>query len=106
MRKRTEEINVRVYPTEKKLLARKARKCGMNLSEYLRTVGCGATVQEAPREELREVWQIVNAVRGFCEGDPGMVPLYEDLCRAGDLLMTVYYGKEEDGGSNEDLGGA
>ncbi len=104
MRKRTEEINVRVYPTEKKHLARKARKCGMNLSEYLRTVGCGATVREAPKEELKEVWQIVNAVRNFYEGDPNMIPLYEELCRAGELLMTVYYGKEENDGSNEDLG--
>ncbi|MBQ5953034.1 MAG: hypothetical protein IJM83_03210 [Firmicutes bacterium] len=104
MRKRTEEINVRVYPTEKMLLARKARKCGMNLSEYLRTVGKGATVHEAPKEELREIWQIVNMVRALFEGDPEMAPLYEDLCHAGDLLMTVYYGKEEDDGGNKDLG--
>ncbi len=104
MRKRTEEINVRVYPTEKMLLARKAKKGGMNLSEYLRTVGKGAKVLEAPKEELREVWQIVNAVRDLYEGDPEMAPLYEDLCRAGDLLMTIYYGKEEDDGGNEDLG--
>ena len=104
MRTRTQEINVRVFPTEKMMLERKARKCGMNLSEYLRTVGKGATVHEAPKEELRKVWQIVNTVRDFYEGDPEMVPFYEDLCRAGDLLMMVYYGKEDADGSNEDLG--
>ena len=104
MRTRTQEINVRVFPTEKMLLTRKARKCGMNLSEYLRTVGKGATVHEAPKEELKEVWQIVNAVRDFYEGDPEMAPLYEDQCHAGDLLMTIYYGKEEQDGSDEDLG--
>ena len=104
MRKRTEEINVRVYPTEKKQLVRKARKCGMNLSEYLRTVGKGARVLEAPKEELKEIWQIVHTVQALFEGDSEMAPLYEDLCHACDLLMTVYYGKEEDGGGNEDLG--
>lgn len=34
MRNRTEEINVRVFKTEKNLIRRKARKCGMNMSEY------------------------------------------------------------------------
>ena len=36
MRNRTEEINVRVFKTEKNLIRRKARKCGMNLfQDYL-----------------------------------------------------------------------
>ena len=35
MRTRTEEINVRVYKTEKNTIRRKAKKCGMNMSEYL-----------------------------------------------------------------------
>ena len=104
MRTRTQEINVRVFPTEKKLLERKARKCGMNLSEYLRTVGKGTKVHEAPKEELREVWQIVTAVRDFYESDPDSVRLCQAMSRAGDLLMAVYYGKEENDGGNEDLG--
>ena len=37
MRNRTEEINVRVYKTEKNTIRRKAKKCSMNMSEYLRT---------------------------------------------------------------------
>ncbi len=86
------------------LFASKALKCGMNLSEYLRTVGSGAKVYEAPKEELREVWQIVSAVQTLYEGDPEMEPLYDELRRAGDLLMAVYFGKEEDDGGNEDLG--
>ena len=106
LRKRTEEINVRVYPTEKMILSRKARKCGMNLSEYLRTVGKGATVHEAPKEELREAYLIVTKIRDFYEGDPDTyaIRLCQAMDRVGDLLMTVYHGKEEDDGSNEDLG--
>ena len=56
MRNRTEEINVRVFKTEKNLIRRKARKCGMNMSEYLRTLGTDATVKEAPREELMQAY--------------------------------------------------
>ena len=57
MRNRTEEINVRVFKTEKNLIRRKARKCGMNMSEYLRTLGTDATVKEAPREELMQAYR-------------------------------------------------
>ena len=39
MRNRTEEINVRVFKTEKNLIRRKARKCGMNMSEYQKMRG-------------------------------------------------------------------
>ena len=46
MRNRTEEINVRVFKTEKNLIRRKARKCGMNMSEYLRTLGTDGTYTE------------------------------------------------------------
>ena len=57
MRTRTEEINVRVYKTEKNTIRRKAKKCGMNMSEYLRTLGTGAAVREAPRWELMLAYQ-------------------------------------------------
>ena len=45
MRNRTEEINVRVFKTEKNLIRRKARKCGMNMSANLRNLGPDATVK-------------------------------------------------------------
>jgi hypothetical protein len=57
MRNRTEEINVRVYKTEKNTIRRKAKKCGMNMSEYLRILGTGTAVKEAPRRELMLAYQ-------------------------------------------------
>ena len=57
MRNRTEEINVRVFKTEKNLIRRKARKCGMNMSEYLRTLGTDTVVREAPKEELMQAYR-------------------------------------------------
>lgn len=35
---------MRVYKTEKNTIRRKAKKCGMNMSEYLRTLGTGTAV--------------------------------------------------------------
>ena len=60
MRTRTEEINVRVYKTEKNTIRRKAKKCGMNMSEYLRTLGTGTAVKEAPRRELMLAYQKIS----------------------------------------------
>ena len=57
MRNRTEEINVRVFKTEKNLIRRKARKCGMNMSEYLRTLGTDTVVREAPKEGLMQAYR-------------------------------------------------
>ena len=57
MRNRTEEINVRVFKTEKNLIRRKARKYGMNMSEYLRTLGTDTVVREAPKEELIQAYR-------------------------------------------------
>lgn len=48
---------MRVYKTEKNTIRRKAKKCGMNMSEYLRTLGTGAAVREAPRRELMLAYQ-------------------------------------------------
>ena len=66
MRNRTEEINVRVYKTEKNTIRRKAKKCGMNMSEYLRTLGTGAVVREAPRRELMLAYQKLTTLHDTC----------------------------------------
>ena len=49
--------NVRVFKTEKNTIRRKAKKCGMNMSEYLRTLGTESVVKEAPREELMQAYR-------------------------------------------------
>ena len=80
MRNRTEEINVRVYKTEKNTIRRKAKKCGMNMSEYLRSLGTGV------RYEL--------SMRDFDEA----------LTEIESLLLRAYHGKEDADGGDEDLG--
>ena len=93
MRKRTEEINVRVYATEKNTIRRKARKLGMNTSEYLRTVGLNPRLQPPPAEDLMLAYQKLQRL-----------PTSPELSEISGLLLKAYYGKEDADGSNENLG--
>ena len=105
MRNRTEEINVRVFKTEKNLIRRKARKCGMNMSEYLRTLGTNATVKEAPREELIQAYRKLTRLHDGIRYEVSMAAFSDALTEIEDLLMQAYHGKEDDAdGGDEDLG--
>ena len=99
MRNRTEEINVRVYKTEKNTIRRKAKKCGMNMSEYLRSLGTGAAVREAPRRELMLAYQKLTTLYELAMRD-----FDEALTEIESLLLRAYHGKEDADGGDEDLG--
>jgi hypothetical protein len=105
MRKRTDVINVRVYQTEKNLIRRKAKKCGMNLSEYLRTLGTEAAVQTAPSESLRQAYQKLLLLHDRIRGDPSMVEWSRSFSELETLLLSAYHGREASiHGGDEDLG--
>ena len=105
MRNRTEEINVRVFKTEKNLIRRKARKCGMNMSEYLRTLGTDTVVREAPKEELMQAYRKLTRLHDDIRYEVSMAAFSDALTEVEDLLLTVYHGKEDEAdGGDEDLG--
>ena len=104
MRNRTEEINVRVYKTEKNTIRRKAKKCGMNMSEYLRSVGTGAAVREAPRRELMLAYQKLTTLHDTVRYELAMRDFNEALTEIESLLLRAYHGKEDGDGGDEDLG--
>ena len=105
MRNRTEEINVRVFKTEKNLIRRKARKCGMNMSEYLRTLGTDTVVREAPKEELMQAYRKLTRLHDGLRYEVSMAAFSDALTEIEDLLLVVYHGKEDDtDGGDEDLG--
>ena len=105
MRNRTEEINVRVFKTEKNLIRRKARKCGMNMSEYLRTLGTDTVVREAPKEELMQAYRKLTRLYDGIRYEVSMAAFSDALTEIEDLLLTVYHGKEDEAdGGDEDLG--
>ena len=104
MRNRTEEINVRVYKTEKNTIRRKAKKCGMNMSEYLRSLGTGAAVREAPRQELMLAYQKLTTLHDTVRYELAMRDFDEALTEIESLLLRAYHGKEDADGGDEDLG--
>ena len=57
MRKRNTPITIRITPEEKKMLERKAKKCGQSLSAYLRTVGLNKSISVAPPPELETIYK-------------------------------------------------
>ena len=105
MRNRTEEINVRVFKTEKNLIRRKARKCGMNMSEYLRTLGTDTVVREAPKEGRGRAGGKLTRLHNGIRYEVSMAPFSDALTEIEALLLQVYHGKEDDAdGGDEDLG--
>lgn len=105
MRTRTEEINVRVYKTEKNTIRRKAKKCGMNMSEYLRSLGTGAAVREAPRRELMLAYQKLTRLHDGIRYEVSMAAFSDALTEIEDLLLKAYHGEEDEAdGGDEDLG--
>ena len=104
MRKRTEEINVRVYPTEKKLIRRKAKKCGMTMSAYLRSLGTDAIVKEAPNQNLMLAYQKLLKLHDGIRFDVVMTYYSDALAEIEQLLLKAYRGKEDADGGNEDMG--
>ena len=102
MRNRTEEINVRVYKTEKNTIRRKAKKCGMNMSEYLRSLGTGAAV--APRRERMLAYQKLTTLHDTVRYELAMRDFDEALTEIESLLLRAYHGKEDADGGDEDLG--
>ena len=104
MRTRTEEINVRVYKTEKNTIRRKAKKCGMNMSEYLRTLGTGTAVREAPRRELMLAYQKLTTLHDTVRYELAMRDFDEALTEIESLLLRAYHGNEDSDGGDEDLG--
>lgn len=105
MRNRTEEINVRVFKIEKNLIRRKARKCGMNMSEYLRTLGTDTVVREAPKEELMQAYRKLTRLHDGIRYEVSMAAFSDVLTEIEELLLQAYHGEEDDtDGGDEDLG--
>ena len=105
MRNRTDEINVRVFKTEKNTIRRKAKKCGMNMSEYLRTLGTESAVKETPREELMQAYRKLTKLHDGIRYEVSMAAFSDALTEIEDLLLQAYHGEEDDtDGGDEDLG--
>jgi hypothetical protein len=62
MRTRETHINVRVTPQEKARFERKAKKCGLSLSAYLRMLAIGHEPKAVPPLEYRNIYDLLLEV--------------------------------------------
>ena len=114
MRERTKQINFRVYPTEAAVIKRKARRCGLSISDYVRNCALERKIAELPKEVLGEAYRIIGAVRmqlsdyrdgylfdGWYNGtEKYTVPLEKAL----EILLDIYRGNEvKTNGGDEDM---
>ena len=102
---RDKVINVRVTEKEKKRLRRKAKKCNLSLSEYLRKRGIDAPVQAFPLSDFYGIYQAVNDLRDGVYSE-NRDYLEWGLGKISTLLYTLYTKELEESmyGNNEDLG--
>ena len=106
MRERTKQINFRVYPTEAEVIKRKARKCGLSISDYVRNCALERKIAELPKEALGEAYRIIGAVRMQLSDYGGTEKYTGSLEKAQEILLDIYRGKEVNAnGGDEDMAG-
>ena len=106
MRERTKQMNFRVYASEQTAIRRKAKQCGVTISEYVRNCALDRRVMEMPRDGLYEAYRKVSAVRQKLSEYKGTESFVSELKAAQDILLGIYSRKEDDAdGGNEDMVG-
>ncbi len=106
MRERTKQINFRVYPTEAEVIKRKARRCGLSISDYVRNCALERKIAELPKEVLGEAYRIIGTVRMQLSDYGGTEKYTGPLEKAQEILLDIYRGKEVNAnGGDEDMAG-
>ena len=106
MRERTKQINFRVYPTEAAVIKRKARRCGLSISDYVRNCALERKIAELPKEVLGEAYRIIGAVRMQLSDYNGTEKYTVPLEKVQEILLDIYRGNEvKTNGGDEDMAG-
>ncbi len=104
MRERTKQINFRVYPTEAEVIKRKARRCGLSISDYVRNCALERKIAELPKEMLGEAYRIISAVRMQLSDYGGTEKYTVPLEKVQEILLDIYRGNEvKTNGGDEDM---
>ena len=78
MKERTQSIYTRTTPAEKQQIERKARKCGLSVSEYIRQRCLGYTPREIPPNTYYELCRKLEEARKPGSGD-AILSLLDDM---------------------------
>ena len=74
MKERTQSIYTRTTPAEKQQIERKARKCGLSVSEYVRQRCLGYAPREIPPDAYYELCRKLDEAR---KSDDGILDLLD-----------------------------
>ena len=69
MKERTQSIYTRITPAEKQQIERKARKCGLSVSEYVRQRCLGYAPREIPPDTYYELCRKLDYIRELGNGN-------------------------------------
>lgn len=105
MRYRKYGVNVRVTPSEKRRMERRASRAGLTLSEYLRKRALGyCPVFHPPAEFFSVLTYMENLMDQLEQYDP---PLAQEYRRCADQIREIVLWKGEDADRNdENMAGA
>ena len=78
MKERTQSIYTRTTPAEKQQIERKAKKCGLSVSEYVRQRCLGYAPREIPPDIYYELWRKLDEARRLGSGD-AILSLLDDM---------------------------
>ncbi len=119
MRKRNLKVNIFLNPDEKKIFEEKAKKSGLNQSEFFRKIILDYTLKEQPDERFYEILsqlrgiannlnqmaRVYNRNQGYVK-DYKIVPLFEEVRDLVLSLQEVYILPQKKGaqvGNNKNL---
>ena len=103
MRKRSTGINIRVTPTEKRKMERRAKNTGLTLSEYLRQRALGYTPKfHPPPEFFSELVHLEALTEQIGKFAPEIAEAYRDGLEA--IQEMVLWKGEDADSDNENMG--
>jgi hypothetical protein len=106
MRTRETHINVRTTPQEKAQFERKAKRCGLSLSAYLRMLATGHEPKTVPPLEYRKIYNLMLDVYVDFRDDHNSVAANYLLSLIEEMQATFSPEKTEvkPNGDNKNLG--
>lgn len=102
MKEKSLQICVRTSQNEKKILQRKAKKCGLSLSTYLRKVGLEKEIFWVPDKDFYKIYeQLCDLKNSIYKLKTDEIYLYIEAIKKN--FLSIYSGENKDG-NNKNMG--
>ena len=98
MKEKNVEVCIRMNPTEKKKLQRNAKKCGLNLSAYLRKTGLKQEIYSIPDKEFYKIYiqisELKNKIFGKSLDNKTLEEITLELEKIKTNFLNIYNSKK------------